>query len=97
MLQLIRKAPIGKKFESLRIVLDGNFSLDEKACEFRQALAWLQEHQNIHFAGSSNFYMPLVDRHGHPLTHFPDGTEIADHILTVKGPYLCAADIYRAG
>ena len=96
MLQLVRKPPIGKKFESLRIVLEGNFTLDEKLCEFRQALSFLHEHHNIGNAGLINVYAPLVDIWGHPLTRFPDGTEIADHILTVKGPYQCAADQYSA-
>ena len=96
-IQLVRKPPVGKKFDSLRIVMEGNHTLDEKVCEFRQALTWLQEHHNIGHAGLSNLYMPLVDRFGYPLTHFPDGTEIVDHILTVKSPYSCAADFYRAG
>ena len=97
MIQLVRKPPVGKKFDSLRVVLEGNHTLDEKLCEFRQALAFLQEHHNIANAGASNLYMPLVDQWGHPLTRFPDGTEIVDHILTVKSPYSCAADFYRAG
>ena len=96
-IQLVRKPPVGKKFDSLRIVLEGNHTLEGKLCEFRQALSFLEHHHNIGNAGLSNFYMPLVDAWGHPLTHFPDGTEIADHILTVKSPYSCAADLYRAG
>jgi hypothetical protein len=96
-IQLMKKPPIGKKFDSLRIVLEGNHTLDGKLCEFRQALTFLHEYHNIGNAGSINVYAPLVDAWGHPLTRFPDGTEIVDHILTVKSPYSCAADFYRAG
>ena len=94
-IQLVRKPPIGKKFDSLRIVMEGNFNWDEKMCEFRQAVAFLRYKHNIQNAGLINLYANLVDATGYPITHFPDGTDIADHILTIKGPYECAADQYR--
>src|SRR5690348_13619865 len=93
-IQLVRKPPVGKKFESLRIVLDGNHTLKQKVSMLLQAKFALEHDYNVHFAGTTNLYMPLVDQWGHPLTHFPDGTEIADHILNVKSPYHCAADTY---
>ena len=96
-IQLVRKPPIGKKFESMRIVLEGNYSWEQKLCQCRQAIAFLKYRQNIGNAGLINVYAALVDTTGYPVTHFPDGTAIADHILTVKTPYSCAADFYQAG
>jgi len=94
-IQLVRKPPIGKKYESLRIVMEGNFGWDDKLCEFLQVISYLRYRQNIHNAGLINIYANLVDATGYPLTHFPDGSEISDHVLTIKGPYECAADQYR--
>lgn len=96
-LQLVRKPPIGKKYDSLRIVLEGNHTLKQKLCMVALAKFMLEHDHNIHFAGITNVYMPLVDQWGHPLTHLPDGREIADHILNINSPYHCAADQYRAG
>jgi hypothetical protein len=96
-IQLVKKPPLGKKYDSLRIVLEGNHHWDDKMCEFRQAISFLRYKHNIGNAGIINVYAALVDPTGYPLSYFPDGTEIADHILTVKGPYQCAADFYRAG
>ena len=61
-----------------------------------QAKFLLQHEHNIQFAGDTNLYMPLVDQHGHPLTHFPNGDEIAEFILKINSPYHCAADHYQA-
>ncbi len=93
-IQLIRKPPVGKKFDSLRIVLEGNHTLKQKVSMLLQAKFMLEHDHNVHFAGMTNLYMPLVDKWGHPLTHFPDGTEIAEHILNINSPYHCAADLY---
>lgn len=97
-IQIISKPPIGKKFESLRGILEGNHTMKQKLCMFSQ-LKFTLEHEpyNVHFAGPINFYIPLVDQWGHPLTHFPDGREIANCFAKINSPYHCAADHYRAG
>ena len=71
-IQLVRKPPVGKKWDSLRIVLEGNHTLKQKIAMLLEAKFTLEHDQNIHFAGMINLYMPLVDQYGHPLTHFAD-------------------------
>ena len=93
-IQLVPKPPIGKKYDSLRIVLEGNHTLKQKIAMMLEAKFMLEHDQNIHFAGSTNLYMPLVDKWGHPLTHFPNGDEIASFELKIRSPYHCAADSY---
>ena len=94
-IQLVRKPPVGKKFDSLRVILEGNHTLKQKVAKLLEAKFMLEHDQNIHFAGNTNLYMNLVDQWGHPLTHFPNGDEIADYILEIKSPYHCAADAYE--
>ena len=94
MIRLIRKPPTSKTpTERLKISLLGQHSLDDKGSMELQIIAYLQSVGFTH-AGPIDFYVPLIDRHFHPLTHFPDGTLIADHIITITEPYSCAADEY---
>jgi len=92
--QYERKAVIGRKFESLHIVLEGNHTTKQKIAMLLEAKYSLEHDHNIHFAGMINLYMPLVDQWGHPLTHFPNGEEIAGTRLKIRSPYHCAADAY---
>jgi hypothetical protein len=94
-IQLIRKPPVDKKFDSLRVVLEGNHTLKQKIAMMLEAKFMLEHDQNIHFAGNVNLYINLVDQWGHPLTHFPNGDKISDYILEIKSPYHCAADHYE--
>jgi hypothetical protein len=94
MLQIRRKPPTSKnQSERLKISLLGAHSLDEKACMILQVIAHLQSIGFSH-ADPTDFYLPPVDPNHHPLTHFPDGTLIADHYITIAAPYACAADEY---
>jgi hypothetical protein len=94
-IEIVRKPPVGKKFDSLRVLLDGNHTLKQKLCMFSQLKYLLQnEPYNVHFAGPTHVYVPLIDQWGHPLTHFPDGREISECIAKTDSPYHCAADHY---
>ena len=97
-IEMVTETPIGKKFDSLRVVMEGNHTIKQKLCMFSQ-LKFLLEHEpyNVHFSGPINLYVPLVDQWGNPLSHFPDGREIARCRAKIKSPYHCAADFYRAG
>jgi len=95
-LQLVRKPPpSGQKFDSLRIILQGNHTMKQKVAMMLEAKFALEHDFNLHFAGPTNLYMPIVDTWGHPLTHFPNGDEIAQFILKISSPYHCAADAYE--
>jgi hypothetical protein len=96
-IQLVRKPPIGHaKTERLLITFAGNHTLKQKAAMLLQAKYWLEHEQNVGHAGLSSLYLQLVDQWGHPLTHFADGTEIANYNLVIDSPYHCAADHYGA-
>ena len=93
--QLVRKPPIGNaKTDRLKITLAGHHTIKQKMCMALQAKYWLQHEQNIGYAGITDLYMPLIDQWGHPLTFFPDGSEIGDYNLLIESPYHCAADSY---
>ena len=94
MIRLVRKPPTSKAHaDRLKITLLGDHSLDDKGCMELQINAHLQGIGFTH-AGPIDLYVPLIDQDRHPLTHFPDGTLIADHIITITQPYACAADEY---
>ena len=96
-LQMVRKPPFGHvKSERLKVTLAGNHTLKQKACMLLQAKYYLQHEQNIDFAGPTDIYLSLIDAHGHPLTHFFNGSAIADYNLLVDSPYHCAADEHGA-
>jgi len=93
--QLLMKPPIGNaKTDRLKITLAGRHTIKQKMCMALQAKFWLQHEQNIGYAGDTDLYMPLIDQWGHPLTLFPDGTEISKAQLLIDSPYHCAADSY---
>ena len=92
--QIIRKPPTGKVGgERLKISLLGDHALDGTSCMFLQVVAFLHDMGFTH-AGASDLYLSLIDRDRHPLTHFPNGTPLADHVITIRSPYACAADEY---
>ena len=92
---LIPKAPIGKKYDSLPIILTGNHTFKQKIAMLLDAKYLLQHNHNIKNVGVTRIYMNFVDDFGHQLTHFPDGTEIAGYELKVDSAYHCAADAYE--
>jgi len=93
-IKIIRKPAVLKtKCERLKICLEGAHSLDEKAAMFLSAIAFLQ-HKGFTHAQASDFYIALVDADNYGISHFPDGTLIADHTIVVPAPYACAADHY---
>lgn len=93
-IQIIRKPPTAKTpGERLKVSLLGDHALDAKVCMFLQVIALLGTKGFTH-AGPADLYVPMIDQNRHPLTHFPDGTLIADHIVTIAHPYACAADEY---
>ena len=96
-LQLVRKPPVGNsKSERLKITLCGNHTTKQKACMLLQAKYFLQHDHGLEFAGPTDIYMPLIDRDGHPLTHFADGRLIVDFNILIESPYHCAADDHGA-
>jgi|SRR5712691_9355054 hypothetical protein len=95
-LQLVRKPPIGKsRTERLRVTLNGSHTMKQKLCMVSLAKFWLHEH-GIDNAGPTDFYVPLLDPNGHPITNFSDGRLITDFDLVIDSPYHCAADSYCA-
>ncbi len=96
-IQLVRKPPIGNvKSERLKLIFEGNHTLEEKACMFMQSISFLEHRHRIFRAGISDFWLAPIDDDGHPLTVLPDGKLIAEHNLIIRSPYDCAADLYRA-
>jgi hypothetical protein len=92
--KIIRKPPTSKApAERLKISLLGDHPLDGLSCMFLQVIAFLHE-QGFTHGGGGDFYLSLIDRDRHPLTHFPDGTPVAEHIIAIRSPYQCAADEY---
>lgn len=92
--RILKKPPLfNTKSERLKVTLLGDHAIDDKACMFLQAVAFLTE-QGFTNAGLIDMYIPLQDADRHPLSHFRDGTPIAGHYITIEGPYSCAADHY---
>ena len=93
-LQLVRKPAIGNvRAERLKVTLSGRHTLKQKLAMMSLAKFWLHEH-GIDNSGPADFYIPLIDAAGHPLTHFGDGRLITDFDLIIESPYHCAADAY---
>jgi hypothetical protein len=95
-IQLVRKPPTNKQFnDRLKITLLGNHTMKQKAAMLLEAKFWLEHEHGIRHAGPSDFYIDLIDEHGHPLTHFANQNPFADWSLLIKSPYHCAADSYQ--
>jgi len=94
-LQLVRKPAIGNiRAERLKVTLNGRHTLkQEKLAMISLAKFWLHEH-GIDNAGPADFYLPLIDAAGYPLTKLGDGTIITEFDLIIESPYHCAADAY---
>jgi hypothetical protein len=93
--RLVRKPPIGNvRSERLKIALIGSHTMKQKLCMMTQVKFWLHEH-GIDNAGPTDFYVPLLDPNGYPITNFSDGTLITDFNLVIESPYHCAADSYQ--
>jgi len=96
--KLVRLPPIGNvKTERIKIVLEGNHTLEEKICMVMQAIAVLEHEHRIFRAGNCDLWLAPLDDHNHPLTFFADGEPIGQHKLIVNSPYSSAADHYRCG
>lgn len=94
----LRKKPVfGQKFDCLDLILDGNHTIKQKIAMMLEVKFVLEHSYNVHYAGPINLSMLLVDCHGHPLTHFPNGEQIGHYHGRLTSPYHCAADTYRAG
>lgn len=94
----VRKPAIGKiRSERLKVIFDGNHTLEEKACMFMRTVAFLENEHRIFRAGVSDFWLAPIDENGYPLTILPDGELVAQTDLIIDSPYDCAADFYRAG
>jgi hypothetical protein len=94
MIHIRRKPPTAKiQSERLKYSLLGNHTLEEKDCMALQVTAHLR-HLGFTHVGPMDCYAPLLTPDFHPLTHFPDGTLIADHFITISDPYQSAADHY---
>jgi hypothetical protein len=97
-LQMVKKPPTKTGFnERLKISLLGNHTFKQKAAMLLEAKFWLEHEHGIGNAGLTHVYIPLIDVHGYPLTHFANGDPIADWDLVINSPYHCAADDHRAG
>jgi hypothetical protein len=95
-IQLVRKPPIGRvKSERLKITLDGQHTLKQKACMLMQVKFWLHHEHGIDHAGPTDLYLSLIDANGYPLTSFRNDVAIADYSLVIDSPYHCAADHYN--
>ena len=93
-LQLVKKPPIGKtRSGRLKVTMAGNHTLEEKMCMMIQMFHRLQL-DGFPKAGTTDFYIPLLDLDAHPLTHFADGKLISEYNLVINSPYHCAADEY---
>lgn len=106
MIKIVRKPAHGKtKCERLRINIGGTeptpharndiraYSLDEIRDMLLRSISFLQDKGFTHAQGG-DFYAALVDADNFAISHFPDGTAIADHTIVVPQPYTCAADHY---
>jgi hypothetical protein len=93
--RLVRKPPIGNtRSDRLKITLAGNHTFKQKLAMLTQVKFWLHEEQGIDNAGPVDFYVPLLDANGYPLTGFRDGALISDYNIVIESPYHCAADDY---
>lgn len=92
--QFVRKPSLGNvRSERLKITLNGRHTLKQKLAMFSLAKFMLHEH-GIDNAGPADFYIPLIDSAGYPLTHLADGRLITDFDIVIDSPYHCAADAY---
>jgi hypothetical protein len=93
----VRKPAIGNiKSERLKVILEGQHTLEEKICMLMQGIACLEHKHGIYRAGVCDLWLAPIDSHGYPLTALPEGQLIADYNLVIDSPYDCAADAYRA-
>ena len=96
-IRLVRKPAIGNiKSERLKMILEGQHTLEEKVCMLMQGIALLEYKHGIYRAGISDLWLAPIDANGYPLTILPDGELIADHQLIIDSPYDCAADKHGA-
>ncbi len=94
-IRIVRKPNFGNaRVERLKITLPGSYDIAQKRCQILSALAFIEDHGRFTHAGATDFYLSLIDPDGHPLSRFPDGTLISDHLVTVRAPYSSAADQY---
>jgi hypothetical protein len=94
-LDFVRKPPIGNpRSDRLKITLDGRHTMKQKAAMFMQVKFWLHQEHGVDNAGTSDFYVALLDPNGYPLTALRDGRCFSDFDLVIRSPYHCAADEY---
>ena len=82
------------KMDRLKIILEGQHSLEEKICMAMKAVAVLEHEHGIYRASDCDLWVSPIDNHNYPLTIFPDGHLIAKRRFIVDSPYECAAKAY---
>jgi hypothetical protein len=93
--ELERKPHIGStRSDRFKVTLLGNHSMKQKIAMLTLAKFYLHE-QGIDNATISDAYFGPIDAAGYPITHFRDGTPVADYQLVIRSPYHCAADEYE--
>ena len=87
--------PVGNmRSERFKISLLGNHTVKQKIAMLTLAKFFLHE-EGIDNAGEIDLYIPLLNPHGNPITHFRDQIPVAGNQLIIKSPYHCAADDYE--
>jgi len=77
--------------KGMKIACPGRHSTDEVIAIFVSAVHELKARNIKHIAGLNIYFTP-IDRHGRPLTHFPDGAKIPGSTVTLDRPYKSAAE-----
>jgi hypothetical protein len=93
-IQLVPKPPAGNaNIDPFEVILLGCHTTKQKIGMLLQVKFFLHE-QGIDNAGITKVFFPLIGPHGHPITHFRDGTPVAGYRAEIESPYHCAADDY---
>lgn len=93
-IRIVTKPPIGNmKTDRLKAVLRGNHTIEQKLCMSRQVLHLLLL-EGFECAGQIDWWIPLIGRDGHEMTHFSNGKLISASQVLIDNPYDCAADNY---
>jgi len=94
-IRIVTKPPIGNiKTDRIKAMLRGNHTLEQKLCMSRQVLNLLQL-EGFECAGQIDWWIPLIGRDGHEMTHFSNGKLISASQIIIDNPYDCAADNYE--
>jgi hypothetical protein len=80
--------------DRLKIILEGQHTMEEKICMAMKAVAVLEHDHGIYRASDCDWWVSPIDDHNHPLTIFPGGQLVGKSRLIVDSPYSCAAKAY---